>query len=855
MPAALFYVVLLLMTLVPGCLLLRAVAGRRTGAPDSLAEWLFRGGVAGLGLLLGIALVLVELRLFTLGRLLAGLGGLSVLCGALAWRRGGWWRPPRPRWEDLRPLLLIVLFWLVAGRTHEYIVGADDQGTYVSIAGSIARTGGILFQDADLAAMEPAWATQQFLFQTVFGTEYTITPLVPVHYYYLPGFYALDEPWGTIVPQFYHLYPTWLAVGYRLADLEGLLWSVPWLGMWSLLALYFLGRKMLGPVAGTGAALLLVGNLAFSWFARYPCSEMLAQLGLWTALYALFSFQQRAPDDPGAGVLAALALGLLVHARVDAVLGLAGLAAWLLPVALHEAHFFRRWRAFLLPAGLVLAHLAVYLALFGRWYLLFTSVGLIQYLLRPPVAVGVLALGAALVAALVYLVRAGLLRRFERWLRWGLVVALVGGALGAYFVWPILSPPQLSYIYANTDWIPLTSYNGENFVRLGWYMTPLGLGLAVLGLAAFARRKPLVQVALLFLPLAAYSIYLYRNADVPYHIHTLRRFIVALIPGLFLGLGYALEWLRRRLPGWIGRAVPLVLGTVLLAVTWQPTWTLRQHVDFSGATAALRGLAGRFEEPSVILFSDLEAAEVFGKPLRFLFGRQVLALRPAQADAAGLRRLVEGWNRAGRPVYLVVCQGASRIPPGTLDFEWVGQETFDFPRFIRTSEEPPSEVGPARFVLTLYRLHPAGRAVTSASVVDVGGDDYAYLVRGFWGPEVLPDGTSFRWTQGEAAVDLPGDWFTSPGPLTLTLRMEQNWTTAERPSTVSLSLGGSLLAQFVPRPEWSIYTVPLSDDLRGRLGGETVVLTLRSTTWQPSAEGLADDRSLGVALDWITIEK
>ena len=178
---------------------------------------------------------------------------------------------------------MLLLVWLcVAGvlylRPHQFITGAADAGVYVNLGANIADSGGILIHDPVLAGIDRS-------LDTVLLREQPDKK--PVPYYIYPGFYVPGDPPGLIIPQFYPLHPTWLAVFQSLGGLTGNLLATPWWALLASLAVYLAAREMFGRrAAGLALAGLTVTALQV-WFARYPTAEMLTQYLVWMGIFAL----------------------------------------------------------------------------------------------------------------------------------------------------------------------------------------------------------------------------------------------------------------------------------------------------------------------------------------------------------------------------------------------------------------------------------------------------------------------------------------------------------------------------------------------------------------------------------------
>lgn len=536
----------------PGLVFARLFQSR----PDELSpgERVFLPIAVSVCLTTWLALTLAELGAYSLATL-AALVLLLVLAGWLVTRRRAGARIGSLRPDPIFLAILALAIFLFA-RPAEYVIGNSDAGTYVNTGASIARTGGIAIHDAQVAQLPPGSANTFYWALT--------NPFMLYRQVRLPGFFIADPSQGLVLPQFLHLYPAWLAVWDSLAGVELGLYATPLIALLGSSAFYLLARELAGRRTALLAFFLLVVTVPQFWFARYPVAEALTQFLALSGLYALLK-ATRSPA-PGWPLLAGIALGEIFFTRADAVLLLVPLAALALVLLLT-----RRWsRGAWLGAGafgVVFVHALVHMlvfapnylyfqyshalrmknidklfgglpdagALFSRWEYLFLAV--------LPVLAGIA--GLFLFDRLFHGIRrrwgaeitAGLARAKPalRLLGAALIVVLI---LGAYFVWP---RPESLYAYVGGA-TPLD--RSANLIKLGWYLSPVGVLLALLGGVIVVWRDLNARNALWYGTAALFAVFyleeLYSN---PHYIYTTRHYIPLVIPLFLLLAARALQWL------------------------------------------------------------------------------------------------------------------------------------------------------------------------------------------------------------------------------------------------------------------------------------------------------------------------
>jgi hypothetical protein len=544
---------------------------------------------------------------------------------------------------------LAVAGWLFF-RPHEFVIGGADAGVYINLGANIAKTGRILIDDPLLASLDPgqypAWLRAM-----------PADEAAP--YYILPGFYVTGAPRGQIIPQFYPLHPVWQAVGFAFGGLRLELWMTPLWGVLGCLAVYMMVRWLWGWKVGLLALIGLSMTALQIWFARYPTAEMLTQCLLWTATWALSGWLAgRAPRNFWAA-LAGLALGAVFLTRIDTyvLLIVPLLAAWWLT-------WRRDWRRgdawFFATFGVLAAHSLLHGLIVSRpyfWLQIRAGAGIGRPLLAPLVATLTVALVLGMVLAYRGRQRLPLSRLPGLWsaLRWIAAAAVIALAVYAYFL-----RPQLAQLHAYPYWYgggQVSDFDHENLVRLGWYLSPLGLALAALGAAVMVVKELDRRTMFMFGTGLTFSfLFLWHIGANPHQIYAMRRYVPYVLPFCIVMAVYLLQWLYRRRTN---RARWLAAGLTMLwlvGILISARGFVRQ-VDYAGVITQFDRLNAALEPRSVLIFNDpapVGMGDFLGTPLRFLYGHDVLVLRdPNALDAADFERKVRDWQAQGRGVYWV----------------------------------------------------------------------------------------------------------------------------------------------------------------------------------------------------------
>ena len=798
-----------------------------------------------------LALVLVEFGLFNATRLLVLVAAYCVVMGFLINRQGkrgfreSWCVQPEPgdRWTWLFLTVLLVAATLFF-HPHEYVLGGSDAGVYVNLGAHITRTGSLPYQDPELAGLDPAAYPGLFREQP----SHLLT-----RYIQFPGFYLSDTEPGTVIPQFYPLHSVWLAIFHSLGGLRASLYATPLWGVLACLAVGLTAATLYGRRTGVLAATMLALSATQIWFSRYPTSEALTQLLLFGGIYAFSRYAVE--QSPLMGILAGLSLGQVMLVRVDTYFLLAIPVLWVAYLRLIR-RLERRQLVFLIPfLAMSLQSLA-----HGRlqsWPYLYNSYN--WQLERLPLS-ALAAVGGIFLAGFIILDvwvggRAQRLCELRRWVSRGataLATLVVLAALYAYFVRPGQANLTANMPYWYGEYI-IPYVEPYNLVRLGWYLSPLGIALAVLGVWWMLRRD-LSQQTVLFLGLGLFFSFLFleNSRNNPKHIYVMRRYVPMVIPAFAIAAAYAIErwWCRSHRLRWLALGVAVVQMALLL---YGARSVVRQ-VDHQGIVAQLTPWVESLDSNAIILFDDdqpVSAGATVGTALRFLYGRTVFDLQEEFLEAETLEKLVRSWQTQGRPVLVAVGSNAVRepfanwsvtpLPSLSLDTTVLEESYLHFPRQVLRS----------RLELELYELQPRENAVLDPLRIDVGSSDFFYLGEGWYGKERLPDQTTVRWTSGAAQIHLPSA-VTVGGDVRLQLQMALPADVGEPLTSVRMRHETSTVAEWQVGKDFAVYEATWTPS---SFQDGPPDLWLETDTWNPAALGLnMDSRDLGVMVDWISVE-
>ncbi len=423
-----------------------------------------------------------------------------------------------------------------------------------------------------------------------------------------------------------------------------------------------------------------------------------------------------------------------------------------------------------------------------------------------------------------------------------------------------------------------------NLVRVGWYLSPLGIMLGIVGYALWWRYG-LNRASWLFLSVALvgtvfYVRQTYGTSD-QHYIYILRRFVPITYPALSLSMAYALvslaglggiPRLSRSWPGALGRA--LAIGIAALLIFFM-AWTNRPiyaHVEYAGALSQLADLAARFKPGRDVLLmrggapvhaESRDVPDLIATPLRFIYGIDAFAVKSTQPGryATDLAAAAERLRSQGKEVYLLLsASGADLVLPG-FALEPASNFTLDLPEFEQLTDQKPHNVAQLSLPFAIYRLVPTEAGLLAALPSPLAPTSFAAQVTGLYRPEQRADGTIYAWTNGDATLRLPWPAGTPSSVLQLEL------AAGPRPAHLGLAqVCLSALPEDAPWPttsgtpvslgclslgnEPAIYRLQLDPALLPPTSSGSLLVRLESEAWVPAAEDARqnDRRAVGVQL-------
>ena len=116
-------------------------------------------------------------------------------------------------------------------------------------------------------------------------------------------------------PRFFHLFPAYLAIGYDLFGLDGVVRVNAVFGFFSVFFLYLIIRRMTDPLSASFISILYVFNSSQLWNIRATLSETISQFIILITAYLIQIFFKR--KSPVSMFCIGLVFGIGSFARID----------------------------------------------------------------------------------------------------------------------------------------------------------------------------------------------------------------------------------------------------------------------------------------------------------------------------------------------------------------------------------------------------------------------------------------------------------------------------------------------------------------------------------------------------------
>lgn len=709
----------------------------------------------------------------------------------------------------------------------EYILGGWDPGVYVNTGVNIAKTGSICIRDEFLKTLAPDD-------QKVF---YHIRHDMLQKY---PGFIVTDPEEGLIAPYFYHLYPVWIAIFYSLFGTKFCLFVNPVFAILSVFGVYLVGRELFNEKVGLLSAFLLTINIAQMWQARFPTTEILTQFLIFGGIYSLALFTKGKGNF--FGIVSALCFGEALLARITVILLLPPILIFFYCRAFEK--FRRRDLFFIVPFFVMIFSILLYdltVARVPTKFLLgnfqFILVHRNAFLTITGLVLIVLAVAKFYSSRIIKPISSFLVNPAFRKFVMGFILLL--GVYG-YFIRPNV----------------IRGSDAANLVELGWFLSPVGLLLGMVGILWLTYRALSHDRLLFYLIVLTVSIFFLHNKMVhPTYMWAVRRFVPVIIPGITILASFAIFSV---LPvfGKTGKILAIAGACYLALFPAISGRHIIRHRDYPSAVDFCDRLGSMFADTDILVCDGYWLAT----PLQYIYGKSTLQISDQGASGAirkckRAEELMLGWLEDGKDVFYITDK--KEVFPRFLNFTLINEKKLDTHLLERTGRYP-KRIRKFDPIVRVFKVDRAGECEAEKPfdcTVDIGFNAFG-LIGGFYKAEKYrsPEGWgTFRWTKESSEVAIP--W---PGgcdkPVELVLRMNPCRPESVARANVKIFLDDRFLKSFELTDNFNECKMLVQSRSMRKHPGNRTVLRVVCNAWNPKLSGISGDtRDLGVQLDWIKV--
>jgi len=710
----------------------------------------------------------------------------------------------------LPPELIAVRLWIVPVlclaaflffQPYQYMDGGWDPGNYINTGIHIARTGNILYAGEAVKDQINAEGTNKG----------------DILY---PGMYIRDHATGTAVPQFFYMFPVWVAIFYKLFGLKAAFYINPFFALINVFLIYLICKKLFGEPGGILSALLVTINIIQIWDARFPVSEMMGQFFILSGFWFWYLYLES--DHASYAFWAGVGLGEFLLVNVTSIAIIPCVLLYLLYRMKKKDLYFAA------PFLFLSAHLVIQLHYFSSPYFQFV----LRFFNRNEAYM-------ALLAAVWVISFIALIKLFpEEKIRWEKIsrVCVAAGTplvlIYAYFIRPKISG----------------SVEALNLVELGHWLSVTGIVCAAAGFVLIIwkeRREWLIIFSITALICAV--IFIFDKRMMSRYPFALRRYIPIVIPAFCVCITYLFCVLREK-QNIIKRAMAFI---ILPAIVIQPLWNCKDIVtvkDHHGYLQFWADLIGNTNKDAIYVTNSYKWA----KPLNDIFGLRTIAFDGVSLDAGEkLCEFAKERLNGGAEIFFIT--DAKEFPYSDIvKFEKISEKEYSG-KYLEHSLTFPPKIRQQNLTFALYKIGEIGDKDDAVEYkIDVGENNVG-LIRGFDMARNF-DGlkTPARWTFQSAELIIP--WFGDTVNNVINVRC-QGMIKEAGSTVISLYIDNRPVAENIRVSEkMDEYSFCVNAGSIATKNSNRVTLTIKSSTWNPKDYGISGfPEDLGVLLDWVKI--
>ncbi|MGJ4786658.1 hypothetical protein [Leptospira koniambonensis] len=535
-----------------------------------------------------------------------------------------------PRLEIKKPeLIFIILFslaalYLYAGFPTWYLDGGRDQGQYTIFGVVISKTGGLNLEVPDSKLIREIFEDSVMVDYQSIASEFNL---------------GLSNSETYRSPRFFHVFPAYLAIGYDLFGIGGLLRVNAVFGFFSVLFLYLVIRRMSDPLSASLISILYVLNSSQLWNIRSSLSETISQfLILFTAYLIQIFFRKKSPVPM---FCIGLIFGISSFTRIDSYVYLPALVLYSGFLLIFFEKYFKNILYFISAFLLV----SVFSFIYGYFYAKVYIYHLWEHKFLQIIGIAcALSLFLLLIEIIVWKKGFSIpLRSFfeknKRTLRISVLSLLVLAGLLAYFVRPMF--------LSKVPEIAAAKYLTFHSLSVFFWYVPFWLFIfLIFTFDLFIFRKKYVSSSFVFfLGFFLLIIYLLNPSIRPDHFWASRRWMLFSIPFAIIGSVVGIRNIPNLKQSFKTALLVILAGTGIVYTIWRSKLIIFQSM--------MEGYENVYETfssstPSENSFYFTTKRQI-ASPLRYIYGKNVYLINDSEEFLQKVPKLLS----LGKSVYII----------------------------------------------------------------------------------------------------------------------------------------------------------------------------------------------------------
>lgn len=579
-----------------------------------------------------VSFLLTMIGIYSIEKIILSLFLFSTvsLLGIIVWRNGE--TPKTIRLEIRKPeIIFLIIFslaalYLYAGFPTWYLDGGRDQGQYATFGVVISKTGGLNLNMPDTKLIQDVFEDSVLVDYQSIVSEFNI---------------GLSNSETYRSPRFFHFLPAYLAIGYDLFGMGGLVRINAVFGFFSVFFLYLVIRRISDPLSASFISILYVLNSSQLWNVRSTLSEVISQFLVILTAYLIQIFLKRKSPIPMfcIGIL----FGISSFTRVDSYVYLPALVIYSGYLLVYFERYFKNSLYFII-AFIFTSILSFFYAYFyAKFYIYHLwEHGFLQLI----GLAWVLSLSALFLGVIVWKKGRPILQWFrdfieknKRILRISVLSLLILIGLLAYFIRPMFSPSIPTLASAKF----LTFHSLSVFF---WYVPFWLFVFLIFTFDLFIFRKKHVHSSFVFfIGIFLLILYLLSPSIRPDHFWASRRWMLFSIPFAILGSIIGIRNIPNLQQRWRTVLLLVLAGGGIVYTVWRSKLIIFQSM-MDGYEIGYETFAKTPSSDNSFYFTTKRQ---IASPLRYIYGKNIYLINDTEEFLQKVPKLLS----LGKDVYLI----------------------------------------------------------------------------------------------------------------------------------------------------------------------------------------------------------